>query len=64
MRFRAGDFWVDLAGKLNQVRERLEALEVKNNRLQLENRQLRDALQQPSSEAPDEGATTEAESLL
>lgn len=50
IKFRDGDFWLEVATQLNAVRERLETLEVRNAQLQLENRQLREAMEGQDAE--------------
>ena len=50
IKLRSGDFWQETAFHLNSVRERLNVLETRKGQLELENRQLREALRERSEE--------------
>lgn len=59
IRFRTGDFWMEMADKFNAVLTRVNALEAKNHQLETECRRLKNALRPTSAlaESNDENST-------
>lgn len=59
IRFRTGDFWMEMADKFNAVLTRVNALEAKNHQLETECRRLKNALRPTSTlaESNDENST-------
>ncbi len=49
IRFRTGDFWMEMADKFNSVLSRVNALEAKNRELETECRKLKNALKQTNA---------------